>query len=81
MRIGAVIIAVLFLIIGLIVSIMGAAAPPLSQVPTHSVRVSSVQPRPYVPPPPPRPYTPSRSNSSSSGRSRYSSGGGFSSGK
>ena len=80
MRIGAVLIVVILGILGLVASLVGNSAPPLSEIPTESVRVSSVKARKIPPPPPPTPiYT--GSGSSSSGSGRYSSGGGYSSGK
>ena len=79
MRIGAVLIVVILGILGLVASLVGNSAPPLSDVPTESVRVSSVKARKIPPPPPPTPiYT---GSGSSGGSGRYSGGGGYSSGK
>lgn len=76
MRIGAVLIVVILGILGLVAALVGNSAPPISEVPTESVRVSSVKARKIPPPPPPTPIC-----SGSSGSGRYSSGGGYSSGK
>ena len=81
MRIGAVLIVVILGMLGLVASLVGNSATPISEVPTESVRVSSVKARKIPPPPPPTPIYTGSGSGSSGGGSRYSSGGGYSSGK
>ena len=72
MRIGAVLIVVILGMLGLVASLVGNSAAPISEVPTESVRVSSVKAR-KIPPPPPRvpPPVSDTAPGTSSVRSQY----------